>query len=126
VESSQLQRTHTYTYLQYKGFWNIHEVRTHIQFANELIALVYARIRVWLTSAGYNHGIGKNPIPRKIWKTKTIAVAPYAADLVPTLRRTAARRKHMDNPAADVMSRGRRPKRSTVYRGSESLMSERE
>lgn len=81
---------------------------------NELIALVYARILVWLTSAGYSHGIGKNPIPRKIWNTKTMAVAPYAADFVPTLSKTAASRKQVESPVAENMSNTRRPKRSTV------------
>ena len=53
-------------------------------------------------------------MPRNIWKMKTIAVAPYAAPFVPMDSKTDASMKHTDSPEAEVMSRARRPKRSTV------------
>jgi hypothetical protein len=55
------------------------------------------------------HTIGRYPMPRKIWKMNTMAVAPYAAGFVPVDRRIAARMKHSDKPAAENMSSGRRP-----------------
>jgi len=87
------------------------------------------------TSAGYNHGywrkgvsaskvqynrnaltMGKKPIPRKIWKIKTIAVAPNAAGLLPVESRMAAMMKHVESPVADIINKGRLPNRSTVYK----------
>ena len=56
-------------------------------------------------------------MPRNIWKRKTIAVAPYAVPRVPMLSKIAASEKHRQSPLADVMSKGRLPKRSIIQRG---------
>ena len=45
---------------------------------------------------------------------KTIAVAPKAADLDPVERSAAAMIKQSDSPAAEIINKGRLPKRSTV------------
>lgn len=71
--------------------------------------LVKNLISGWVTPT-----MGRNPIPRNIWTTNTIAVAPYAADLDPVDKSIDARMKQTDKPLADIISKGRRPKRSTV------------
>lgn len=65
--------------------------------------------------SGITLTIGKYPIPRKIWNMNTMAVAPNAAPCVPVESSAAARIKHNDRPAADIMRRARRPYLSTVY-----------
>lgn len=58
--------------------------------------------------------MGRYPIPKKIWNMNTMAVAPNAADWLPVERRIAVMAKQRAWPEAEIMRRGRRPKRSTV------------
>lgn len=62
------------------------------------------------------HTIGRKPMPRKIWKTKTKAVAANAAGLVPIESKIAASMKQIESPVALSIRRGRLPNLSTVLK----------